>query len=360
MKKPKDILVITTAGADGIKIKKYLKPVSSHIVAGTNIFSDFLGGLTDVFGGRSNSYQKQLVSLYNEAINSIKLEAFDIGANCVVGLSIDMDEISGKNKSMFMLTAIGTAVIIEQEGLQNESISKLQEKAEIVSVERINLLKFKNDIIKKAANRKLEFDDDIWNFITENQVDEVYPYLINTIKAKGEFELFPEFLKKVVIYIEALPEQIKLKLLYQTIAEEQVDRISLKISDIVKELHLFDYSGVMQLLKNEDFKIRKRGIRIAKYEKDFYNKQDIIDLKEICDYVKVNFLERGTISTKKQLLSSKEKDVWVCECGKSNEMDDRYCGSCFVDIYGFKSDEVSPLSLINALEEKIELIKQFV
>lgn len=35
MKKPKDILVITTAGADGIKIKTYLKPVSSHIVAGT-------------------------------------------------------------------------------------------------------------------------------------------------------------------------------------------------------------------------------------------------------------------------------------------------------------------------------------
>ena len=33
----------------------------------------------------------------------------------VVGLQIDMDEISGKGKYMFMLTAIGTAVIIEKE-----------------------------------------------------------------------------------------------------------------------------------------------------------------------------------------------------------------------------------------------------
>jgi uncharacterized protein YbjQ (UPF0145 family) len=59
MANPKDILVITTSSADEIKVKKYLKPVSAHIVAGTNLFSDFLGGLTDLFGGRSQSYQKR-------------------------------------------------------------------------------------------------------------------------------------------------------------------------------------------------------------------------------------------------------------------------------------------------------------
>jgi uncharacterized protein YbjQ (UPF0145 family) len=58
MASPKDILVITTSSAEGLKIKKHLKPVTAHIVAGTNLFSDFLGGLTDVFGGRSSSYQK--------------------------------------------------------------------------------------------------------------------------------------------------------------------------------------------------------------------------------------------------------------------------------------------------------------
>lgn len=42
MTNPKDILVITTSSAEGLKIKKHLKPFSAHIVAGTNLFSDFL------------------------------------------------------------------------------------------------------------------------------------------------------------------------------------------------------------------------------------------------------------------------------------------------------------------------------
>ncbi len=103
MASPKDVLVITASSTDGLKIKRYLKPVSAHIVAGTNLFSDFFGGLTDVFGGRSQTYQRQLTSLYNEAIERIKIAAYEIGANCIVGLNIDMDEISGKGKSMFML-----------------------------------------------------------------------------------------------------------------------------------------------------------------------------------------------------------------------------------------------------------------
>lgn len=88
MANPKDILVITTSSADGIRIKQYLKPISAHIVAGTNFFSDFLASFSDVFGGRSQTYQKQLASLYNEAIERIKFAAYELGANGVVGLGI--------------------------------------------------------------------------------------------------------------------------------------------------------------------------------------------------------------------------------------------------------------------------------
>ncbi|MEZ7515735.1 YbjQ family protein [Flavobacterium frigidarium] len=138
----KDILVLTTSNTQGLTIVKHLKPVSAHLVAGTNIFSDFLGGLTDVFGGRSNSYQKQLSSLYDEAIELIKFNTYEIGGNCIIGLSIDMDEISGKGKSMFMLTAIGTAVVIQDEDKKLEN-SKANEKLENVGVERINNLRIK-------------------------------------------------------------------------------------------------------------------------------------------------------------------------------------------------------------------------
>src|SRR3546814_9582215 len=65
------------------------------------------------------------------AIERVKYAAYEIGANCIVGLSIDMDEISGKGKSMFMLTAIGTAVIIEKE-VGEKVLPKSDEKLENV------------------------------------------------------------------------------------------------------------------------------------------------------------------------------------------------------------------------------------
>ena len=155
MANPKDVLVITTSSIDGLKIKRYLKPVSSHIVAGTNLFSDFISGLSDVFGGRSQTYQKQLVSLYNEAIERIKFVAYEVGTNCIVGLSIDMDEISGKGKSMFMLTAVGTAVILEKEIAEKNILSKSNEKFENVAVDRIDTLRKKKIIIRKAEEKNL-------------------------------------------------------------------------------------------------------------------------------------------------------------------------------------------------------------
>ena len=68
MRSPREILVTTTSTVDGFNIKQYLRPISSHVVAGTNFFSDFFASFTDVFDGRSGTYQNQLVSLYNESM----------------------------------------------------------------------------------------------------------------------------------------------------------------------------------------------------------------------------------------------------------------------------------------------------
>ena len=68
----KDVLVITTDNPSEGKIIKHLQPVTSHVVAGTNLFSDFFAGMSDFFGGRSGSYKKQLSSIYSEAIERVK------------------------------------------------------------------------------------------------------------------------------------------------------------------------------------------------------------------------------------------------------------------------------------------------
>lgn len=363
MASPKEILVVTTSTIDGIKIIKHLKPISAHLVAGTNLFNDFLGGLTDVFGGRSNTYQKQLSSLYNEAIERIKYNAYEIGANCVVGLSIDMDEISGKGKSMFMLTVIGTAVIIEKESKTN-SFTNTDEKFENVGVERINNLRQRKSIIEKAIAEKLEYDDETWNFITSNQVYDIFPHLIKRFSNVIEnFQTMPDtyanFNKNFIFYVEALDENKKVSLLYDRIENEQNHQVALYLAKVVKHLNLFNYEKTIGLLKNLDFKKQKIGLRISTYDKLFYDKKDVQNLESIKNFIDSNFKERGEISTKKQLLSSKEKDVWNCECGyKSNEIGGN-CESCHNDILGFKQTEMKPKEIVEYINQKIELIQEF-
>jgi uncharacterized protein YbjQ (UPF0145 family) len=359
----KDVLVLTTSSVDGLKVKKYLKPVSAHVVAGTNLFSDFFASFSDVFGGRSGTYQKQLTSLYNEAIERIKYAAYEIGANCIVGLNIDLDEISGKGKSMFMLTAVGTAVILEKEVTEKSTLLESNEKLENVGVDKINLLRSKKGIIEKAKSYNLTLNDDTWEFITANQVDEVFPYLLKKYSEVVAYqqtspESSEKFYKLLISFIDALSEQKKLELLYNSI-KGQNDQMALKLSGMIKELNLFDYNRSIELLKSDNFQTQKHAVRIVTYDKPFYNKQDLKDLQVIQEFLQTTFVERGKRLMKKQLLSSKEKEVWTCECSKTNDID-TYCSGCDQDIYGFKQTEVNALTARDFIGQKIELISEYI
>lgn len=363
MANPKDILVVTTSVVDGVRIKKYLKPVSAHIVAGTNLFSDFFASISDVFGGRSQTYQKQLTSLYNDAVEQIKYAAYELGANCVVGLKIDMDEISGKGKSMFMLTAVGTAVILEKEEAEIPILSQDNKKLENVSIDKVSMLSNKKAIINKAQSASLTLNEETWNFITINKIDEVFPFVLmkfsEIIKVEDAYpETSSKFYKYFLSYVESLSEEKKINFLYNGIKNEKSERVVSKLSEIIKELNLFDSFWIMELFKDDNFEVRKRGIRLLTYDKPFYNKQDVKDLQMLNTYLSETFVERGTRTTKKQLLSSKEKDVWICECGKINDAD-TYCDGCDRDITGFKQEELKPSKVSSYIEEKINLITEF-
>ncbi len=106
-------LLTTTSSVENYTITSYVELVSSNIVIGANFFSDFKASFTDLFGGNSRTYQKRLDEVYSQAIKEIDEKAASLGANAVVGLKLDFNEVSGGNKSMFMVSAVGTAVVIE-------------------------------------------------------------------------------------------------------------------------------------------------------------------------------------------------------------------------------------------------------
>jgi len=110
----KRIIITTTNLVEGASIENYFELISTNVVVGTNFFSDLGASFTDFFGGLSNTYQNKLEKIYKIAIDNLRHQAIDLGANAIIGLSIDFDQVSGKGKSMFMISAIGTPVKMHQ------------------------------------------------------------------------------------------------------------------------------------------------------------------------------------------------------------------------------------------------------
>lgn len=104
------MIVTTTNILDGYEITEYVSTISAHVVAGTNIFKDLFAEFSDVFGGRSKTYQNELSKMNETVIYELQKKAQNLNANAIIGLHIENNEISGIGKQMFMVTAYGTAV----------------------------------------------------------------------------------------------------------------------------------------------------------------------------------------------------------------------------------------------------------
>lgn len=356
MRNPKDILVTTTEKIDGIEIIQYIKPISAHVVTGTGFFSDFAASFSDVFGGRSQSYQKQLTSIYNEAIETLKRTAYETGANCIVGLRVDLDEIAGKGKSMFMITAVGTAVVIEK--IKNKKTEE-NEIAESISTEKMVEQRQRRLLIQLAKDNRLVLDDKTWEFISENNVHEIAEEVF--IKAKANYDAYfdeekARIYQKLLTYLYSLPEKIRIDLLYKQIIEKEIFSINSKFFLLIKELMAYDENKLKIYLSHSDSNIRAKALQIITYDKSFYSIEDVKTFQDYIEIIKQNF-PKYEISSQKKLLSSKEIEIWKCECGEKNELDIVNCSKCGRDIYGFISSEVNPEKAILQLTENIEIIK---
>ncbi|KAF5071649.1 putative heavy-metal-binding protein [anaerobic digester metagenome] len=107
-----EMIVSTTPSIEGKKIVEYKQIVFGEVIVGVNFVKDFAAGLTNIFGGRSSSYEQELIDARVNALREMEERARDLGANAVVGVDIDY-EVLGANNGMLMVTASGTAVLIE-------------------------------------------------------------------------------------------------------------------------------------------------------------------------------------------------------------------------------------------------------
>ena len=106
------MITTTTNTIEGRPIREYLGLVTGEAIMGANVFRDFMAGITDLIGGRSDAYESKLADARETALQEMQDLAQQQGANAVVGIDIDY-EVLGANNGMLMVTATGTAVKIE-------------------------------------------------------------------------------------------------------------------------------------------------------------------------------------------------------------------------------------------------------
>jgi uncharacterized protein YbjQ (UPF0145 family) len=107
-----DVLLTTTPVIQGREIQQYYGLVTVRNVRAMNIIRDILTSIRDIFGGRSGAYQEVMDDVERELLEELKAKAAQMGANAIIGLQIDYENVGAKNNSLIMAFAKGTAVRI--------------------------------------------------------------------------------------------------------------------------------------------------------------------------------------------------------------------------------------------------------
>ena len=105
------MLITTTPSFEGKKIVEYKGIVFGEVVSGVNFIKDFMGGLRDIVGGRSGTYENELAEARDKAVEEMMHRAQKMGANAVVGVDVDY-EVLGEKNGMLMGSVSGTAVVV--------------------------------------------------------------------------------------------------------------------------------------------------------------------------------------------------------------------------------------------------------
>ncbi len=103
------MIITTTPSIEGKTITEYKGVVFGEVISGVNFIKDFAAGLSNFFGGRSSTYEDELITARENAMREMENRARQLGADAIVGVDVDY-EVLGADNGMLMVTVSGTAV----------------------------------------------------------------------------------------------------------------------------------------------------------------------------------------------------------------------------------------------------------
>lgn len=358
----------TTPDLEGWDITQYLGAVSTHVVAGTNIFSDIAASWRDVFGGQSKSYKKQLEQINEKVVGELREEASQRGANALIGLQIDHDQISGQNKAMFMVTASATAVRAKSRAEPDSTEG--QGEAGPITAREVGIEERTVRLLMKAKEGDLQLDEENWRFLIENQVSAfaeiVQATLTETLKGRGgstphsQRQRQKRHLNNGRDYFLSIPEEKAKEQLYEMVSHDENEVANWAVS-VLADGNLLDLGRIESMLGGDFYDEKKPALDIlTRVDKPYYEPNDIERLNALKMMIERGFGQRGEVFEVEDsgMFSSDTKEVWQIKEGAHNPMDQQYCSETGLDIYGFGKTETRPGETVRVLDTKIAALNR--
>ena len=104
-----DIWVTTANHFDGYRVTRYLGVVRGITVRSRSVFGSMGASIQQVFGGNISLYTEMCEDARKEAFELMIKHAQEIGANAIIGMRYDANEIG---EGVAEVLAYGTAVIV--------------------------------------------------------------------------------------------------------------------------------------------------------------------------------------------------------------------------------------------------------
>ena len=105
------MLIVTTPIIDGMKIVEYKGPIFAQATRGVGAIRGWGAGWKSMTGGRSTGHEQSVIEIRARALNEMVEEAQRMGANAIVGLTLDIEMLS--NDTLLFCKGFATAVVVE-------------------------------------------------------------------------------------------------------------------------------------------------------------------------------------------------------------------------------------------------------
>jgi uncharacterized protein YbjQ (UPF0145 family) len=106
-----DVIVTTMNDLPGYRVTHVFGEVFGLTVRSRNIGSDIGASLKGLVGGEVKGYTKMLSDSRLQAVERLRAAARDVGANAVLAMRFDCNEVSG---NMTEVAAYGTAATVQR------------------------------------------------------------------------------------------------------------------------------------------------------------------------------------------------------------------------------------------------------